>query len=293
MIDPALARDLLAHRATAPDPLAAAVDDPAWGLRDRPDPRTYKCPNGCTVTTAPDLPPLDLHVDYGREALRARADAVWRTGGDCPVPIKAIRGRPVRTVDVPFWTAPTGYCVWCGHPIEEFTKAGARRRQRRWHQPCADAYLALGSQQGFRAAIWTRDRGVCAECLPGTPPCRRFPQGRPTASVDAYGRRGTGSEVPRGDEAHFARYYGRSDCQVPGCVGEAVHLRLREVEGPIDDREWHADHVVPLWAGGAHDLSNGQTLCDRHHKAKTRREAGERALARRLARGAEGVSRTF
>lgn len=39
------------------------------------------------------------------------------------------------------------------------------------------------------------------------------------------------------------------------------------------------DHVIPLWAGGADEESNYQTLCREHHAAKTAREASERARA--------------
>ena len=37
------------------------------------------------------------------------------------------------------------------------------------------------------------------------------------------------------------------------------------------------DHCIPLWAGGADDETNYQTLCKPHHAEKTKREAGERA----------------
>ena len=38
------------------------------------------------------------------------------------------------------------------------------------------------------------------------------------------------------------------------------------------------DHIVPLWKGGADDYeTNGQTLCDPCHEAKTTQEAAERA----------------
>lgn len=50
-----------------------------------------------------------------------------------------------------------------------------------------------------------------------------------------------------------------------------------EAEG----RPTHAtqvDHVVPLWRGGADDPSNYQSICDRCHDEKTRREASERAV---------------
>ncbi len=38
------------------------------------------------------------------------------------------------------------------------------------------------------------------------------------------------------------------------------------------------DHVIPLWKGGRDDYeTNGQTLCNEHHDAKSLIEAGERA----------------
>lgn len=45
--------------------------------------------------------------------------------------------------------------------------------------------------------------------------------------------------------------------------------------------EWQADHIVPLIDGGSFDLANLQTLCTPCHKAKTAREAGERAARKR------------
>ncbi len=36
------------------------------------------------------------------------------------------------------------------------------------------------------------------------------------------------------------------------------------------------DHVVPLWAGGADDESNYQSLCSPCHKVKTASEASAR-----------------
>lgn len=39
----------------------------------------------------------------------------------------------------------------------------------------------------------------------------------------------------------------------------------------------HVDHIVPLSAGGQHELSNLQTLCASCHSRKTNRERRERA----------------
>ncbi len=46
---------------------------------------------------------------------------------------------------------------------------------------------------------------------------------------------------------------------------------------------WEADHDVPLWNGGAHDVANLRVRCGPCHKGKTRREATERAALRRPA----------
>lgn len=49
-----------------------------------------------------------------------------------------------------------------------------------------------------------------------------------------------------------------------------------EAEGKVTAGE-EVDHEVPLWKGGADDESNFATRCKDHHKAKTAREAAERA----------------
>jgi 5-methylcytosine-specific restriction endonuclease McrA len=48
-----------------------------------------------------------------------------------------------------------------------------------------------------------------------------------------------------------------------------------------DRREAHADHVVPIAAGGErYDLANGQTLCVKCHGAKTAAENRQKGTAR-------------
>ena len=36
--------------------------------------------------------------------------------------------------------------------------------------------------------------------------------------------------------------------------------------------DWHADHIVPIKDGGAHEASNLQLLCEECHKVKTRKD---------------------
>lgn len=45
----------------------------------------------------------------------------------------------------------------------------------------------------------------------------------------------------------------------------------------VPNGEWHADHIVPLWAQGSHLMDNLQTLCHACHKVKTAKEAADRA----------------
>lgn len=51
--------------------------------------------------------------------------------------------------------------------------------------------------------------------------------------------------------------------------------------GTAPAHDWEADHILALVDGGTWEMSNAQTLCARHHKAKTAREATARASARK------------
>lgn len=51
----------------------------------------------------------------------------------------------------------------------------------------------------------------------------------------------------------------------------------------VYDAKWEADHIVDLQFGGRDTLDNAQTLCRRHHQAKTSAAAPVRAKADRLA----------
>lgn len=48
------------------------------------------------------------------------------------------------------------------------------------------------------------------------------------------------------------------------------------------DAKWQSDHVQPLWQGGKDELDNLQTLCRRHHLAKSVGETPIRAKSDRL-----------
>lgn len=58
-------------------------------------------------------------------------------------------------------------------------------------------------------------------------------------------------------------------------------------KGPRPDSELEADHIVPRWKEGPDTVENGQTLCKKHHKAKSAREAAQRAKKRDVSRVAQ------
>lgn len=90
-------------------------------------------------------------------------------------------------------------------------------------------------------------------------------------------RRDCLGEYLLGDQAFFrARVFARDHGVCVECGPESMPC-----DTPLNRRGWAADHIVPVVDGGSWTLENAQTLCDPHHKAKTAREAAERAARRR------------
>jgi len=80
------------------------------------------------------------------------------------------------------------------------------------------------------------------------------------------------SAAKRGYDAWWRRYRERVFPQLllrdgPGCN----HCR-RPL--PLEKRQVHVDHIVPLAKGGTHELQNLQVLCARCHSVKTVKEDG-------------------
>lgn len=67
------------------------------------------------------------------------------------------------TARIPFNAAPYGTCRWCGEDI--LKPDGTQNRRRNWHPECVEIYKGTWPQ-AWRAAIYVRDGGVCARCLP-------------------------------------------------------------------------------------------------------------------------------
>lgn len=162
-------------------------------------------------------------------------------------------------------TVPKGHCRWCGGVIDK----ALHPRARTWHPDCVEAYQRQ-SPGWQRWALWDRDHGRCAACGLRSEDLISRIRGQAYWIGLKY-MRVPGIPTPFGarQAINASRY-----------VGSMGH-RWRKYLGKTPDQGWHADHVVPLWAGGENDIRNMQTLCETCHKAKTAREAGERARARR------------
>ena len=142
--------------------------------------------------------------------------------------------------------APLGTCKWCARDDLPRRKDGKPSAAIRWHGACADAYLEMTRPDRAIRNCIARDGMMCRQC--GAPP--RLARGK--------------HEIHSGDGLYMT-------------VAWYHQLEL--------------DHRVPLWSV-AHlpdqeraqyfALSNLWLLCRACHKAKTAREARERADKRAM-----------
>lgn len=78
---------------------------------------------------------------------------------------KRNRGREHRALpDIPFWTAPSGYCRWCGEDTGARLKNGDVDHRVRWHGRCSAEYNSY-HPAAQRDRLWDRETGLCASCL--------------------------------------------------------------------------------------------------------------------------------
>lgn len=135
-------------------------------------------------------------------------------------------------------------CPWCGLLCEG--------KRRIWHPECVTEHNLANHSSSQRSLCWSRDQGVCAKCGFDCKTVIRCVRGRTAAMMG----------IP-------VRY-------------------ITEVS--FEPSRWDADHIFPLWLVdrtnadwrkyfGAENL---QTLCDKCHKAKSAREAAQRAKINRL-----------
>lgn len=148
-----------------------------------------------------------------------------------------------------------GLCKFCRDPLPKKGEEGYHHN-RMWHVDCTDRYNFLTNPAYQRWQVYARDKGVCACCGYDSPGAAEFIRGLEPQSL------------------------------LSSVAYSSWHQRI-DAAG-----KWHLDHIVPLWQGiGLPDeeriklfeIENMQTLCPYCHKEKTKREAAERAAARKEA----------
>lgn len=122
----------------------------------------------------------------------------------------------------PHWDAPHGKCRWCGRSVYKKGTTTPNMRAR-WHPQCVTAYMMVAHPRKQRAAVFKRDRGVCAKC--GTQHSRIGPW-----AVDHKHALGlVDRKLPAGDILH---YWGLSNlqtlCDQP-CHAEKTRLDVQAI----------------------------------------------------------------
>lgn len=141
-----------------------------------------------------------------------------------------------------------GLCNYCALPIEG---------RGSWHPACLHVYKMANWPQYARDIIFKRDHGVCCACGVAAEKWSR----------ETYWCGGS-----------MSRYLWPTEI---GQAPDPDHNDRGKVTEIHRVPDWHLDHIVPLIDGGGTDETSMQTLCPTCHKAKTKREAGERAARRR------------
>jgi 5-methylcytosine-specific restriction endonuclease McrA/predicted RNA-binding Zn-ribbon protein involved in translation (DUF1610 family) len=222
---------------------------------------------------------------------RAECEAAW----DAARQRERVRSeKPADLSLKPLSRAVRGECRWCGTAIYRVDKNGnvVVDRRRMWHigrevhpdaQPEPDCLAEYNAQKfTFREAVGARDDYTCQSCglnvgaeqRAWALECRAWDN-----YVERYRRESTEDRVEREESGDPFDW----DPDAP-----SAWKREREREREWFERnrrfkppQWHADHIVPLEDGGAHEVANGQCLCGPCHAQKTGRENAERAARRR------------
>jgi len=167
-------------------------------------------------------------------------------------------------------------CRQCDHEVpvgrRTFCSAG-----------CVDRWKSERmSPSEARAAVFQRDRGVCAHCRRDCHAIQAELRGMAAILDEAWAR-----QFGRTAIGHTLVLYSH---ECPVIAGP--FLRLCEAVGlkkpwRYPRHLWEADHIVPVVEGGGEcTLSNYRTLCIPCHRAETAKLAARLAEKRRAAKGA-------
>lgn len=168
----------------------------------------------------------------------------------------------LRRPPVPHWNSPVGYCRWCGEKIEANDK-----RRRHWHKPCSDAYnIAVHLRAAYHKLV-ERDGPRCRDCGAEEGAVTRFEKSK--SYWAAVGMERGNPNLYRAVQNGLATPVRPVHCRLE--VDHEFPLWLVDREAPDARRYWGLDNLA--------------LRCVDCHKAKTAREAGERAKIKRLTGG--------
>lgn len=185
--------------------------------------------------------------------------------------------RAARTFPMPVFDKSqtgTGWCRWCGEEIlyDKGKRKGERHRTRLWHEPCKSIWLQHTDAEVQHWHLLRRDGPWCAIC---------GDKGLHSWKFAGYLNREFGDRGWWESEAAWKAAGSPRGVESLGAYS-AIYLSPGE--------HLEVDHVIPLWKRWDYpeeehrmlfSLENLWLLCDRHHKAKSKAEAAERAARRK------------
>ncbi len=156
-------------------------------------------------------------------------------------------------------------CRWCEGPVP-------KGRRTFCSLACVDAALLVSHSGHARAAVYKRDRGVCAIC--GCDASKEYKAWKAHhAEAERLVRWFVNREV-----------FGKVDWAEVKKLRSALSKRLVPNNpgwSPRRSTGWDMDHIVPVVKGGGScGLENLRTLCSPCHRRCTARLAAERAAER-------------
>lgn len=169
-----------------------------------------------------------------------------------------------------------GWCKWCGDAIPVVID-GRRSTQRMWHPACAYEYQLHTDSAVQKEYLVERDGHRCDECPPGTPAPQRWLKG--AEHSDMRGTPPMPWDGPRVGQLYIDTLLAYRKVNPYPRWTEVRRVCALQVDHRVP--LWSVEHLPPEKRRRYFGPENLQLLCPDHHRAKTAREAGERALTRR------------
>lgn len=189
-----------------------------------------------------------------------------------------------------------GSCKWCG--LEILERNGKRSTRRYWHPWCTEIFFLYTKLENQRDFLIGRDGERCCDCGVERPmKWRRGPPVRTlrpswTRADDEWAQELWSSEELRAgrqeDFVHLSAEERIERVRRNYWLLDGCHCSIERVSALEVDHEiplWKVEHLPPETRRRYFGPENLRLRCPDCHKVKTAREAAERAVARRLARG--------